>query len=118
MRIILIDNYSGYIWGDSADLGGKIFTEDMAHDIRKDGDFGLAYAEALDRHIGGNARSYEWVSGRPDSNTTGYHVYRADVNGSEAVGIVHDGQDQDEIDAVMERCQRLGFIAITEATHD
>lgn len=118
MRVILIDNYSGYIWGDSADIEGKTFTEDMARSVRGDGDFGLAYAEALDRHIGGEPRSYAWKSGRPDSNETGYHVYRADVNGSEAVAIVRDGQDQETIDAVLEHCQRLGFIAITEATHD
>ena len=41
---------------------------------------------------------------------TGYHVYRADVRGSEAVPVVQDGQDQDTINAVMELCDYVAFI--------
>lgn len=124
MRIILIDNASGYIWGDSADYKGRIYSEDDIftdnpnHPLRVDAAaFSIAYAGALDRNIGEAGRSYKWSTTRPANNETGYHAYRADVNGSDAVAIVHDGQDQETIEAVMEHCQHLGFIAVTQAAH-
>jgi hypothetical protein len=98
-RYILIDNYSGFIWGDSADLNGKIFAGTA-----------LEFAKALDESNGEHGRTYEEQS-RPDaSNQIGYHVYRADINGSDAVTIVHDGQNQETIDAVTESCRYEGFI--------
>lgn len=99
-RYILIDNYSGFIWGDSADLNGKIFAGTA-----------LEFAKALDESIGGECRTYEEQSGPNASSQTGYHVYRADIDGSDAVTIVHDGQDQATIDAVIESCRYEGFIA-------
>ena len=99
-RYILIDLDSGYIFGDSADLNGGIYH----------GDDALEYAQALDASIGCHGRTYEMHSnGRNQSS--GYHVYRADIDGSEAVTVVWDGQDQDTIDAVQASCQYVGFIA-------
>lgn len=100
MRYILIDNYSGFIWGDSADLNGKIFAGTA-----------LEFARALDASLGDHGRTYEEQSRPNASNQTGYHVYRADIDGSDAVMIVHDGQDQATIDAVTESCRYEGFIA-------
>ena len=100
MRYILIDNYSGFIWGDSADLDGTIFSGTA-----------LEFAQALDESIGAHGRTYTEQSRADASNQTGYHVYRADVDGSDAVTIVHDGQDQATIDAVTESCRYEGFIA-------
>jgi hypothetical protein len=97
-RYILIDNPSGYIWGDSADLDGKIFTGTA-----------LEFAKALDESIGGEGRSYAEQS-HYASNEPGYHVYRADIDGSDAVTIVRDGQDQETIDTVTEACRYEGFI--------
>ena len=98
-RYILIDNCSGFIWGDSADLNNKIFAGTA-----------LEFAKALDESIGEHGRTYE-EQNRPDaSNQIGYHVYRADIDGSDAVTIVRDGQDQETIDAVTESCRYEGFI--------
>lgn len=93
-RFIAIDNGSGYIFGDSADLNGQVWI----------GDDPLDFALALDESLGEHGRIYEDVW-RLASNETGYEIYRADINGSEAVAVIHDGQDKDEIRAVEEKCQ-------------
>lgn len=52
------------------------------------------------------------------SNEVGYHVYRADVNGSEAVAAVEDGTDQEMIEAVTRDCQYVTSIRFTDAVTD
>ena len=99
-RYILIDNNSGYVFGDSADLDGKIFTGSP-----------IEFAAALDQSIGEHGRDYEMVGHNPMTTETGYHVYRADIGGSEAVPVVQDGQDQEMIDAVVRDCRYEGFIS-------
>lgn len=103
-RYILIDNNSGYIWGDSADFDGRIFSGDA-----------LEYAKALDESIGTFDREYEMLRRAPDG-ASGYHVYRADINGSEAVSVVHDGQSRDEIAAVEQGCELVGFVEYKDRT--
>lgn len=125
MRIVLIDNNSGYIFGDSADLDGRIFTWDDVYDpfrSRYPGrvtltadDFALAFAQAFDRSIGETGRAYRMAGSDPASNETGYHVYRIDVDGSHVIGDVHDGQDREIIDAVTTGGRYLGFIATVGA---
>ena len=98
-RYILIDNYSGFIWGDSADLEGKIFSGTA-----------LDFARVLDESNHAHGCIYT-EQPRPDAgNQSGYHVYRADINGSDAVTVVHDGQNRETIDAVTESCRYEGFI--------
>lgn len=96
-RYILIDDNSGHIWGDSADLDGAIFAADDP----------IEYAAALDRATGDPDWSYAWSA---SSGGGGYHVYRADVRGSDAITVVWDGQDRDTINAVEQGCEYLGFI--------
>lgn len=116
-RIILIDAHTGYIWGDSADLDGRVFTEDLAHemypDLRTDTVTGFAYAfvSALDSSLGETGRLYSMRQSPKSHGDSGYVVYRADINGSEAVPVVHDGQDKETIRAVEENCLCLGFIS-------
>jgi hypothetical protein len=105
-RYILIDNYSGFIWGDSADLEGQVFTGTP-----------LEFAAALDKSVDPSAaaaRSYEEV-GRTAlfANESGYLVYRADPGAS--VPVVQDGQDQDMIELVERDCQYVTTIRITDA---
>lgn len=103
-RYILIDNCSGYIFADSADLNGKIWIGDNPAD----------FAAAFDITIGEHGRAYDDVSRSAlASNATGYHVYRADINGSEAVTVIDDGQDQDMIDAVLRDCEYVTTLRIT-----
>lgn len=118
MRVILIDSYTGYIWGDSVDYNkGRGFTLDDAMAFKPDinatseQDFALAYAAALDADIGGVSRDYDMrrASAARDGSS-GYMAYRADVNGSEAVPVEYDGQDKETIEAVMTNCRLLGFI--------
>lgn len=97
-RYILIDNASGYIWGDSADF--------MAGD---QGDYTPAeVAQALDANVGalhGSTQYEDTTMAGLASNETGYYVYRADIDGSEAVTVVHDGQDAETIRAVVNSCR-------------
>jgi hypothetical protein len=93
-RYILIDNCSGYIYGDSADIGGGIVTGTP-----------VEVAAALDASIGTHGRAYGECGRRELAGSeTGYHVYRADIDGSEAVPLVHDGQDRETIEAVLRDC--------------
>jgi len=102
-RYILIDNHSGYIFGDTADYAA-------GHDISP-----IAAARMLDESIGERGRSYSEQRRPPRENVTGYHVYRADIAGSEAVPVVMDGQDSDTIAAVEGACEYECFVeCITE----
>lgn len=102
-RFILIDNNSSYIFGDSGDLDGPA-RDETATD----------FASRLDASIGEHGRSYEMVGHNPRRTETGYHVYRADIGGSEAVMLVTDGQDQQMIDDVTRDCRYEGFIRCRE----
>ena len=95
-RYILIDNCSGYIFADSADLGNAIWT----------GETPMDFARAFDVSIGETDRDYEECGRRElASNEAGYHVYRADDGGSDAVTVVTDGQHQEMIEAVERDCR-------------
>lgn len=105
-RYILIDNYSGYIFGDSADLDGKSFTGSPEE-----------FAEALDKSNGAYGRAYEFGIAPPRDTSTGYHVYRAD-DGYDAIPPVQDGQNQATIEAVQRACTYHGYIAVSGPTDD
>lgn len=100
-RYILIDNGSGYIFGDTADFAGGSTLEPCEA------------ARALDATIGEHGRHYDLIRQNPNDSRTGYHVWRADIDGSEAVAVVHDGQDQETIDAVERDCRYEGFVTVT-----
>jgi hypothetical protein len=107
-RYILIDNASGYIFGDTANLPSThvIDGETMA----AWGDASLTPALAArwldESEVREFGRSYEAVSRSAlASNETGYHVYRADVHGSDAVPVFMDGQDREAIEAVERDCE-------------
>lgn len=104
-RYILIDNCSGYIWGDTGDLNGAARDETP-----------IEAAARLDASLMGGLRTYEETS-RHDlaSNETGYHVYRADVGGSEAVPLVSNGQDEDTIEACLLRCKYVTTLRTSDA---
>ena len=90
-RYILIDNCSGYIFGDSHDLNGQVFNGTP-----------LEYVAALEAHIGNYEKmTYETCSA-PEiaSNEGGYHVYRVVQAG---FPVVEDGTDPETIAAVVRR---------------
>jgi len=104
-RYIMIDNSSGCIFGDTGDLDGAARDETPLEAVAR-----------LDASISAHGRLYAEES-RHDlhSNETGYHVYRADVRGSEAVPLVDDGQDQETIDSVERECEYVTTIRCTSA---
>jgi hypothetical protein len=99
MRYVFIDNYTGYIYGDSADIGGRIVTGTPAE-----------VAEAVDADIGEVGREYRMLGRNPGTTETGYDVYRVDVGGSEIVPVVRDGQNQEIIKQVVECGEYIGFV--------
>lgn len=110
-RFILIDHNSGYIFGDTADyLAGQ--------------DVGtltpMLAAKLLDQSIGEHGRTYEECGPnyRPSSEDNAYYVYRADIDGSEAVCLVEDGQDQEMIEAVERDCELVAVVLAHAPTAD
>lgn len=86
-RYILIDQTTGYVFGDTADFAnGENMTPAEA-------------VARLNAHIGG------------DEPAAGYEVYRADVRGSEAVAVCQQGDDPDYIEAVRRDCDYIGYVA-------
>jgi hypothetical protein len=99
-RYILVDNNSGYIWGDSADFAPH-------------GDIGGAAdaARLLDEGLGTTGRAYELLGRNPCTTCTGYDVYLSEL-GTDVLPVVHDGQDEEAIAAVQTGCQYLGFVLV------
>lgn len=95
-RYILIDRDSGYIFADTATMPG--FGETAAD-----------AAKALDAELKNAPADYSSVPRR--SAAAVYDVYRADVNGSEAVPVIHDGQDREMIEAVERDCEYVCALA-------
>jgi hypothetical protein len=101
-RFILVDNASGYVWGDSADLASRVSACDTP----------ILTAAALDASLGEPWRAYEEVAQRAlASNETGYHVYRAPA--SFPTGI--DGQDPAVIEAVERDCEYVTTLRCSNA---
>ena len=110
-RYILIDNYSGYIFGDTADMPDHVFAGENYPVSQSGLDIATAARWLDEAVIGEFQRTYETKS-RPDGDECGYLVYRADIDGSEAVSIVTDGQDREQIDGVISCCRYEGFVAV------
>jgi len=113
MRLILIDNHSRLIFGDTANyrLGGldewRDNNSDNSSDIER---LSLLAARLLDDSIGEHGREYEFINYDPHDTRTGYFIYRADINGSDALPVVTDGRNQETIDAVERDCRFEKFV--------
>jgi hypothetical protein len=110
-RFIMIDSDSGYVFGDSADINGRILP--CTNPIEA--------CEGLDHSIGEYGRTY--IEHYPDSDAArrganGYFVYRADINGSEAIGLIHDGQSRETIEAVQRDCRLVAFVETRREARD
>jgi hypothetical protein len=101
-RYIFIDQNSGYIWGDSADIDGKIVTGTPVEVVT-----------ALDASLEEDPDRFEyWQTYKSDAERT-YDVYRADVGGSDAIGPIRDGTDHETIEAVLRNCEYVTSIVRT-----
>jgi hypothetical protein len=112
MRLILIDNRSGYVFGDTADYlaGSSEWRDDVSGNDRDIEPLALRAARLLDESIGEFGREYVFIGHNPGDSSTGYHIYRADIDGSEAVPIVFDGEDRSAIESVTKNCNYVGFV--------
>lgn len=107
MRLILIDNNSGFIFGEFA-----------SNDYTGNFDLYACLEEAakhVDADIGAQDRVYEVSRVAPNTSQGGYYVYRADVRGSEQVPAITDGTDPEMIRAVEQDCEYLGFVSFSDA---
>lgn len=91
-RYILIDRASGYIFADTAQLDAFDHSAGTPAEA----------AQALDAELKNMPADYVVTSRHDDAAI--YDVYRADVRGSDAVPAIHDGQDQEMIEAVERDC--------------
>ena len=100
-RYILIEEHSGYIWGDTAALPEFANTEQTPIDA----------ARVLNESLGEYDREYKQVFPHEIMGQGGYLVYEADDD----FPIVCDGQDRGEIDAVESTCRLVCAIRVFEA---
>ena len=110
-RYILIDNESGFIVGDTADLPPHTFAgEDFP--VCQSGITPTEAARWLDEAVIRTfGRTYEFLSHNPGDTSTGYPVY----NGADAVVVAWDGQDREAIAAVERDCEYVGFVRCHDA---
>lgn len=95
---IILDVDSGYIWGDTRDVGGKSVSFDSIVDA----------CRAINESVGNFDFNYNEVPQL--SSKCGFKVYRVDINGSEAVPVIHDGQDDETIASVDRNCDFVGYV--------
>lgn len=98
-RFILIDNKSGYIFGDTADYAAG------ESDLSPAG-----AARLLDLSIGEHNRTYTELAENPHTPQLGYDVYSLDRPG--VIDIVNEGQDRAFIDEVLRVGSYAGFVLI------
>ena len=113
-RFILIDNSSGYIFGDTGNLPAHTFAEDD-HPISQSSLTPMQAARWVDEaEVRVHGRRYEEVA-QLAANETGYRVFRADIDGSDAVTVVTDGQSQAAIGEVERCCRLVAIVRCTDA---
>ena len=113
MRLILIDNNSGFIFGDTANHRlGRLddWIDNNSDDIGDTARLSLLAARLLDDSIGEHGREYAFIARDPSDAGTGYLIFRADIDNSEILPIVTDGRDRETIGAVARGCRFEGFV--------
>lgn len=101
-RLILIDQHSGYIWGDTIDFRDRFEQTDRTP---------ADAARLLDESLGVRGRVYEEGFPTQADGRGGYHVYRCDAAAESLVPTDYDGQDQEAIEAVEQHCEPVAFVA-------
>jgi hypothetical protein len=103
-RFIIIDQNSGYIFGDTGDLDGPARDETPSDACRRL-DLRIAGSDTTECDYVEHGPNY-----RPAFNEHAYHVFRADIDGSEAIPLVADGQDQATIETVERDCRKVAVV--------
>jgi hypothetical protein len=118
MRLILIDNNSGLIFGDTANyLLARLndWRENNSDNNSDTARLSLMAARLLDDTIGEHGREYGFINYDPRDTRTGYLLYRADIDGADALPVVTDGQKQEMIHSVRSACRLEGFVECRRA---
>jgi len=113
MRLILIDNHSGFIFGDTANHRlGRLdeWAGANSDDIGDTERLSLLAARLLDDSFGEHGREYAFIVRDPSDAGTGYLIYRADIGSLETLPIVTDGRSREAIGAVARDCRFEGFV--------
>ncbi len=102
MRLILIDQHSGYIWADTADPACGLVLSGTEEECA------IAAAKAVDVMIEGDrGRNYLFKNHPDHASETGYFVYEVPAS----FPVVEDGRDQEMIDRVDATCSYVGFVS-------
>ena len=118
VRLILIDNNSGLVFGDTANYLLASLNDWRENNSNNNSDtarMSLIAARLLDETIGEHGREYGFVNCDPRETRTGYLIYRADIDGSDAVPVVTDGQNRELIHSVRSACRLEGFVECRRA---
>src|SRR5262245_25740327 len=102
MRYILIDNHSGFVWGDSADYAPDETNMTPCRAVA-----------ALDETIAGHVDCDYEEHGPgfvPASNESAYFVYVAPSD----FPLVEDGQSKAQIEAVERDCKLVAVVTVCE----
>jgi len=102
MRLIAIDNHSGFIWFDTLD---QIIGDDMTPAMAC-----RHYDDMLANREGPLDYEEHGIGYRPASNEAAYFVYEA----TDDFPPVEDGQDQRMIDAVERDCKLIAIVTVCE----
>lgn len=104
MRIIFIDNCSGFVWGEGTLPDGGTINAEALETEALVLDAIIDQSSALTRTYSGTTSKNALAA-----NQTGYLIY-ADQAGQ--IGEIADGQDQELIEAVTSKCTQIGCVEI------
>lgn len=117
-RLIIQEAHSGFLWADSALFQPAHCADYSAGGFDPSGPCCdaniLAAIRTMQWEIGDLDQQWEIVSRRDArilAGRDGYIVWRADVDGSDAVAAIQDGQDMDTIRAVERGCELVAVVA-------
>jgi hypothetical protein len=110
MRLILVDNFSRWIVGDTTGFAAdneewRKASSDEPGEARS---LCLLAARLLDEHIGESGWDYQFSSDASVEASVGYLVYR--VEDDQPIPVIWDGEDREAFGAAMRNCAYLGFV--------
>ena len=108
---IIIDRSSGYIFFDTRDLPRDHIIDGEA---MRDTELTPTLACRWGDEAVASSYGAEYAETNSDDPAATYDVYRVDIDGSEAVALVHDGQGQETINAVERSCLHVATVKVTQ----
>jgi hypothetical protein len=109
MRLVLVDNYSRCILGDTAGFASGLADWRGAVATGADDDAGLSLlaARLLDEHIGEYEWTYEFSRDKTCEVSIGYLIFRPR---SDALPLLEDAWGAETLALLAETCDYVGFV--------